>query len=229
MRRHSKEEIDAAVSDYINGMEIPDVCKKYNLAYGTVQTWLIKRGCIRNYTHRIMKTGPRIKQNYIIYDDHAEIELKRKGPSVYAKIDLDDVGKCKDFGIWSIAGNGYIMSRSVQTGEAVYLHRFVMGLYKDNTDKQVDHIYHDLLDCRKSKLRIVNTTQNLMNRHTRFDNTIGITGVCYDKVHDKWVSRLNCYGEHFEKKFDTLEDAVQYRNFLEEKHFGEYRFKGDAP
>lgn len=228
MKRHSKEEIESAVSDYINGMEIPDVCKKYNLVYGTVQTWLIKRGCIRNYTHRTMKSGDRINQNYILYDDHAEIELNSRNTIIYVKIDIDDVDKCKAFGIWSVAGNGYIMSKSVQTGETVYLHRFVMGLSKSDTDKQVDHISHDLLDCRKSQLRIVNSTQNLMNRHTRFDNTIGITGVYYDKARDKWVGRLNCYGQHFGKRFNTFEEAVEYRNSLEVEHFGEYRFKGDA-
>lgn len=228
MKRHSKEEIDAAVSDYVGGMEISDVCKKYNLAYGTVQTWLIKRGCIRNYSHRTMKTGSRIKQNYIMYDDHAEIELKRRGEPLYVKIDLDDVDKCKNFGIWSVSGNDYIMSRSVQTGETVYLHRFVMGLYKNDTDKQVDHIYHDLLDCRKSQLRIVNNTKNLMNQHTRHDNMLGIRGIYYDKSRDKWMSRLNCYGQHFGKRFNTLDEAINYRNSLEEKHFGEYRFRGDV-
>lgn len=220
--RHNKDEIEQVVSEYIDGASIQELCAKYNLAFGTVQAWLIKRNCIRNYKPYRLKTGSRITQDYILHDDYAEIKIRRKDGLSYIKIDLDDVEKCREYGIWSIGGNGYAASKSKETGKMVYLHRFVMNICDNKI--LVDHINHNLLDCRKSNLRIATMTQNMMNQHKRVDNTTGVRGVTYDKGRTKWVGHLTVDGVTNRKRFDTFNEAVAYRKELEDKYFGEFNF-----
>lgn len=223
--RHSKEKISKVIKEYKSGASIMDLCKKYNLAFGTVQSWMIKDGCIRDYKPRHFKNSNRCTQTYIIYDDYAEIELKRKNGISYVKIDLDDVEKCKKLGIWSVGGNGYILARVKETGEKFYLHRFVMNASRNSV---VDHVNHDLLDCRKQNLRFATISQNIMNQHKRKDNSSGVRGVDFDKSRGKWCARISANKQRFQKRFDTFEEAVAYRKMLEDKYFGEFKFKESA-
>lgn len=220
--RYSNEEKERIISEYISGAELKELCNKYNLAYGTVQAWLIKSGCIRNYNPYHIKVGNRIKQDYILHEDYAEIKIRRKNGFSYIKIDIEDVQKCKEYGIWTLNGNGYISSRSRETKNTVYLHRFVLGV--SDKDVDVDHINHDLFDCRKANLRCVTISQNMMNRRISGNNSSGVTGVSFDKYHNKWEAGLIVSGKKERKLFDTFDEAVLYRKELEEKYFGEYRY-----
>lgn len=223
--RHSREVISKVVEEYKSGASIMDLCNKYHLAFGTVQNQMIKNGCIRDYTPRHFKNSKRCTQNYIIHGDYAEIELKRKNGISYVKIDIDDVEKCKALGIWSVGGNGYILARVKETGENFYLHRFVMNASGNSV---IDHINHDLFDCRKQNLRFATISQNMMNQHRRKDNSSGVRGVDFDKSRGKWCARMSVNKQRFHKRFDTFEEAVAYRKMLEDKYFGEFKFDESA-
>lgn len=104
------------------------------------------------------------KNEYVIYDDCAEIILKNKNLKEIgrAKIDIEDVDKCKKYK-WHLRkshNNQYAIS-SFQNGTNLHLHRLIMN-YNGNED--VDHINGNGLDNRKNNLRIVSHAKNMLNR-----------------------------------------------------------------
>lgn len=210
----SKEELDkiknAIIEEYKNGAGINPLTKKYNVAYNFVQRLLKKNNIPDNYTGRF-------QQQYIIHDDYAEIGLKTKDGIIYTKIDLDDVDKCRKFGIWTLGGNGYVINCKTGT----YLHHFVMNRPKG---LEVDHIYHDTLDNRKSQLRIATSSQQKMNTKIRSDNTSGHRGVYYDKSRNTWNINIRVQGRYYRKRYKTYQEACNQADIIYENEFGEYRY-----
>lgn len=198
MNKYSQEIKNTIREEYIGGQSISGLATKYNIPYATIKTWV--KELPRNGTSRFY-------QRYEIKEDFAEIYIRSKGSYVIALIDIEDVDKCKNLGIWSLAKNGYISN--CKTG--IYLHRFVMNC-PDNLE--VDHIYHNLLDNRKSKLRISTSSEQKMNTKIRKDNTSGHRGVWFDTSRQKWCARVQNKNKRVMKRFDELEDAIA---FCEEK------------
>jgi hypothetical protein len=90
----------------------------------------------------------------------------------------------------------------------------------------VDHKNHNKFDNRKSNLRIVNRSQNMMNKSKRSDNTSGVTGIRFNKDINKWTATINENKKyHYLGSFDNIEDAIQARINAEKKYFGEYRYE----
>ena len=90
----------------------------------------------------------------------------------------------------------------------------------------VDHINNDFNDYRKSNLRICNNSENNRNIGLQKNNTSGITGVDWDKQHNKWRARLTIYGK--EKQlglFIKKEDAMAARQAAEDKYFGDFSYR----
>lgn len=210
----SKEELDiiknAIIDEYKNGIGINPLAKKYNVDYTFVQRLLKKNNIPNNETGRFF-------QKYIIHEDYAEIVLRNKGSFLYAKIDLEDVERCKKYGIWSLSNGVYVIN--YKTGK--YLHHFIMDCPKD---LEVDHIYHDTLDNRKSQLRIATSSQQKMNTKIRKDNTSGHRGVYYDKSRDTWNININVQGRHYRKRYKTYQEACSQADIIYENEFGEYRY-----
>lgn len=194
--------------DYYNLMPIKEICTKYN-----IQDWdLYYYMKLNNIKNR------RYHQKYDIYDDYAEIYIKKGREYVKAIIDKDDVEKCKSLGIWSLTSSGYV----IQCQNNIYLHRFVMNA-KEGIE--VDHIYHNILDNRKSKLRLVTSSQQKMNTRLRKDNTSGFRGVTYDKTRNTWNININFQNKHFKKRFKTKEEAIEAADNIYKEYFGEYMCK----
>ena len=158
------------------------------------------------------------KYELIEDDDIAYIYIKSKGETLKCIIDLEDVDKCKEIGIWSITKDGYI----INCATGIYLHRLVMNCPKD---KEVDHIYHNLLDNRKSQLRIATSSQQKMNTKRRVDNSSGNRGIYYDKSTGTWNININFLNQHFRKRFKNKENAIKMRDEIYKKGFGEYMYK----
>jgi hypothetical protein len=99
--------------------------------------------------------------------------------------------------LWIIGGKGKT--------EKIYLHRLIM----DNpTNKEVDHINRNKLDCRKSNLRLVTHSQNLLNRPANSNNTSGYKGVFFDKSRNKWKAMIKInYRSIFLGRFNTAKEA----------------------
>lgn len=102
--------------------------------------------------------------DYEIFDDHAEIILRDKNSVEVGRalIDLEDVDRCRQYK-WHLRkglNTNYVIA-TINEHEKIHLHRFILN-YDGNDD--VDHIEHNGLDNRKSKLRIVSHSKNLQNQ-----------------------------------------------------------------
>jgi hypothetical protein len=171
--------------------------------------------------HGEIKSRTRYDQNKIVlYNDYAEIILYdwQQVENGRALIDLDNVDMAKKHK-WSIDGRGY-----VTTSEYPYtLHRFVMG---DPNGLEVDHIFHNLLDNRKEKLRVATRSQNNMNHGLSSHNTSGHKGVSYAKNVKAWEVYIHQYGKKISfGHYKDINDAIAKRSEAEKIYFGDYADK----
>lgn len=91
---------------------------------------------------------------------------------------------------------------------------------------QINHIYHNRTDNRKSQLRIVTSSQNQMNREKNKNNTSGVTGVYWHSKHKKWESIIGIDGKNkYLGLFDDYNQAVITRKLAEEQYFEDYKYK----
>lgn len=131
-------------------------------------------------------------------------------------IDSDDYEKCKEHH-WYLIHGRYFVSRVGRT--TIYLHRFIYGNIPEGY--VVDHINGDLLDNRKSNLRLCTHEENMRNSSPRNGKYPGVnktksgTWIATLKVNQKYVLR---------KIFKTEEEAIQARIEAEEKYYGEYGY-----
>jgi hypothetical protein len=103
------------------------------------------------------------------------------------------------------------------------MHRLIMGI----TDKKliVDHIKHIPYDNRKSELRIFDIQKNISNRSLSINNTSGVTGVCWKRNMNKWVSKISYKNKQiYLGSYDDFIEAVKVRKEAEEIYFGIYSY-----
>lgn len=129
-------------------------------------------------------------------------------------IDDDDLGRVSALR-WYLGRNGYIarhqhlgMVDGRQIQRLVLLHRFIVDA---PAGRVVDHINRNPLDNRKSNLRIVSQSENMMNRSGPNSNsTTGVLGVTFDKERRRFIAQINLHGRHkFLGRFRSLEEAAQ--------------------
>lgn len=133
--------------------------------------------------------------------------------------DLEDYNKIKDY-CWRESNDGYIV-----TLDNLLMHRLILGvLDKPNID--IDHIEHNTKDNRKSKIRLVDTTHNMMNKSLMSNNkTSKIAGVTWDNQKNKWHSYISTYGKRIELGYyKDINEAIKIRKQAEDKYFGEYSY-----
>ena len=149
------------------------------------------------------------RNEYILHDDYAEMVLRDRRNNIvgYAKIDLDDVEKCKQQK-WSYpkktsSTQKYVRAKNTKIN--ISLQRYILGY---DGPLVVDHINRDTLDNRKSNLRIVTVAENTANN--------GHPGI-YQIANGKWKVKLRRYGKHYYSYgagFDTYEEAVVFRDSI---------------
>lgn len=183
----------------------------------------LRRGCTQScgcfHKECAAKQGRKNKK-YNTYDLTGEygIGYTSKGEEFY--FDLEDYDKIKDY-CWFIE-DGYVTTNDKLTRKSVRFHRLILPV-KDY--EQVDHIKHRTNDNRKSQLRIVNGTQNNMNRVRQSNNTSGTTGVYWDESKQRWCSEIMVNKKKiYLGVYKNFEDAVRARKEAEEKYFGEYSY-----
>ena len=131
-------------------------------------------------------------------------------------IDYDDYEKIKNY-CWYETKQGYIATREPINKKIILLHKFIFS-----QNGTIDHINRNRKDNRKQNLRIVTIQQNTMNKSLQKNNKSGQCGVFYSKDRNKWVSQLTYNKHKIMKRFNTKEEAIEYRKSLETKYFGEY-------
>lgn len=103
-----------------------------------------------------------------------------------------DCGNNKKIRKWQIM-QGAIHSCGCLRKETVPNHGDIKSLSKDGTNLSM-----------------------FISKKLRSNNTSGVKGVYWDKARMKWMSTLKVKGVSKRKRFDTLEEAAEYRKMLEE-------------
>lgn len=157
------------------------------------------------------------EKRYNTYDLSGEygVGYTSKGEPFY--FDLEDYDKIKDC-CWYIDNNGYVVSN---TYKHLFMHILIMN---PSNNQLIDHIRHRKFDNRKCMLRLVNATQNAINRGLQSNNTSGTTGVGFHKNSKRWFAYIKINKKQKRIYTNTREEAIVVRKELEDKYFGEYSY-----
>jgi len=163
-----------------------------------------------------------LKRKYNTYDLTGEYGIGYTNNDEEFYFDLEDYDKIKNY-CWIIQ-HGYIYAYALD-GELylISMHRLVMNA--EDNDK-VDHIFHNLNDNRKSKLRLTTHSQNQMNKVKMKNNTSGVIGVSWDKKHNVWLARISANSKAIHLgSYKKFQDAVDARKEGENKYHGKYSYE----
>ena len=111
---------------------------------------------------------------------------------------------------------GYLSGRIFDKG---YLaHRVIWCLATGAwPDEEIDHINGVASDNRLENLRPVNSSGNGKNIRKPSHNKSGHIGVYKEAYTGKWVGCAESDGRRYKKRFVTIEEAIAYREYLNEK------------
>lgn len=168
-----------------------------------------------------------MKNKYKIDGDITTIYIRSKTYGDFqVLIDTEDLPKVKKASSWYV--NWSIKPKSFyvvgcfidKNGKQTrrHLHRLVLDI--DDPKQLVDHINHNTLDNRKSKLRVVTSGENMQNGKIKKNNTSGFTGVSWDEKSKKWRAHIKVNRKSKDLgRFDDIEEAKLARIKAEEKYF----------
>jgi hypothetical protein len=127
---------------------------------------------------------------------------------------------------WRARESGYVAHRLRRAGGGKrweYLHRLVVGA---EAGSLVDHINGDILDNRRSNLRITDAKGNARNQRRHLRNKSGFKGVDFtdDKKRAKaWRATISVDGhKRMLGRYATAEEAARAYDAAARKHFGEF-------
>ena len=167
--------------------------------------------CDRHY-RQLLKYGEVIQTSRDPNNYYAVITTNKHD----VKIDEEDVDRCKKYKWRSCGDNGYIFTTI--NNKKVYLQNYIL-----NSCHTIDHINHNIYDCRKDNLREADKSKNMMNSLLSEINTSGVKGVCYDKSREKWLATIKKDGLRYNLgRYKNFNDAVIVRFKKEVELFGEY-------
>ena len=130
-----------------------------------------------------------------IWDADAECYLVPLNGDRYAKIDEVDVGKVSGRAWWSCSNTNYPYARGRINGVITSMHRYLLD---PPDDKLVDHKNGDVLDNRRSNLRVATVAENVSNVvGKKANNSSGYTGVQWHKKDQTWHARIGLNGDKF--------------------------------
>lgn len=126
---------------------------------------------------------------------------------------------------WYATTKGYASRSDYTTGRRtlVLMHRFIMNA---PANMEVDHINHDVLDCRRSNLRLATVSQNQANSRVHKDSSSGVKGVFF--VKGKWVAQIRVSSKlQYLGRFVTIRAAAEAYNKAALELSGEYAHIND--
>lgn len=104
-------------------------------------------------------------------------------------------------------------------GHYLKAHRVIYALVKGHWPSgEIDHVNGNRRDNRARNLREVSHKENLRNCHKSVRNKSGVTGVSWNKVHQKWQASITINGKlKALGAFKNKGDAIQARRDAEAK------------
>ena len=98
----------------------------------------------------------------------------------------------------------------------ITIHRLlgIQFLNNPNNYKQIDHIDRNKLNNCLDNLRWCDNQQNASNRGIRCDNKTGMVNIHFSKYENKWMYKKTIKGVSHKKRFNTLEEAIAYKESL---------------
>lgn len=134
-----------------------------------------------------------------------------KGFALVDESDFNELSKYR----WQRTASGYARRRAtkeeIKSGcaEHIPMHRHIMGLINNNSLVEVDHIFGNRLDNRKSKLRICTRTENGRNKGSNKNSKSGIKGVSFIKSSKRWRAKIMHEREDIHiGTYESKEDAI---------------------
>lgn len=132
--------------------------------------------------------------------------------------DMNDYDKIKDYCWVEDIHKGYhsLKAWNIDTGGNIIMAQLLFGKYYDHADRNP-------LNNRKYNLRKATNSQNTANREIMKNNTSGITGVNFDKKHNRWVARIQIGKIRIPLgRYVNKEDAIIARLKAEKRYFREF-------
>jgi len=114
--------------------------------------------------------------------------------------------------------NGYLVGSIMN--KTYYAHRVVYALGMGKwPESQIDHINGIRSDNRFSNLRAVTQMENSRNMRRSKANKSGVTGVFWNKGHQKWTAHIRAQKQsRWLGNFARREDAIAARKAAERKY-----------
>ena len=141
-------------------------------------------GCLQK------ENASKLKSKYNTYDLSGEYGVGYTSKGDEFHFDLEDYDKIKDY-CWR-QRTDLMFDAKLKNGnnnQRILLHRLIMSDNLNN-NHQIDHINHNRYDNRKQNLRVVNNSQNTMNRNIFKNNKSGHKGVIWHKRDCIWESYI---------------------------------------
>ena len=160
-----------------------------------------------------------MKNEYFELEDCLLIKIQYKKDFIEVYVDKEDGEKIKQYN-WRTSHKKnkiYIVTGQSRNNNLMYLHNYLMN-YVPVPKQEIDHIDGNSCNNRKSNLRLVSRQANIDNTKVRFDNKIGIRGIC--KTKNLYKCDFSYHGKrYYFKDWKTCEEAVYCRKIAEE-YFG---------
>jgi hypothetical protein len=156
------------------------------------------------------------KQNEYDLSGQYGIGYTLKGEEFF--FDLEDYDLIKNYCWYKDKIQHYLYARNKPHNHLISMHRL---LIETNEKQVVDHINRIRWDNRKGNLRVVDRTQNNMNKQSN-PNKWGFRGI-YKATSGKFCASISMYGKKIHLgSYNTPEEAYNARLEGEKTYFGEY-------